>query len=258
MKRDIVYILKNDIEPDELRYSLRSVCENFPCKRVVFVGGMPDGLSCDLYIPHQQTGVSKWEKSTSSLKVACENESLTEEIFLFNDDFFVLREVDTDNFINYTNGTLGKRIRDLEGKIGKQSAYSHKLKDMFFSLKKQGKDTMSFAVHMPMLINRHKALELFANNHECYMFRSLYGNTYSIPYLFHKDVKVYTNDKMPESEDYLSTTEESFNKGIVGEYIRNKFSRPCKYELGVSSYAHELYSEEGDERYYTMPLKERR
>lgn len=256
--RDIVYILKNDIQGDELRYSLRSVCENFPHRRIVFVGGCPEGLSCDLYIPHQQKGKNKWEKSTSSLKKACETEDLTEEIFLFNDDFFVLQKVDTDSFINFTNGTIGKRIRDLEGKIGRQSSYSHRLKDMFYSLRKKKKDTISFAVHMPMLINRHKALELMKNNPDCCMFRSFYGNIYGIPYTFHKDVKIYTNDKLPEAEDYLSTTEESFEKGKVGEYIRRKFSRPCEYEADASFYAHELYSEEGDDRYMVEQLKERR
>jgi len=257
MKRDIVYILKNDIKPDELRYSLRSVCENFPYRHIVFVGGCPDNLSCDLYIPHQQTGSTKWQKALGSLKKALADESLTEDIFLFNDDFFILKPVDTENFINFTDGTLGRRIRVLEANIDRQSLYSKRLRSLFVRLKAEGKDTMSFTVHMPMLINRHKALELIEKNPECTMFRSLYGNTYEIPYTKHDDVKIYTTDKLPESDDYLSCTEKSFGEGLVGEYIRNKFTHPCKYEFIKQAYAHELYTEEGDERYVTESLIER-
>ena len=58
-KVDIVYILKNDIDSDELRYSLRSVCENFPCRRVIFIGGCPKDIVPDVYIPHEQIGHTK-------------------------------------------------------------------------------------------------------------------------------------------------------------------------------------------------------
>lgn len=258
MKRDIVYILKNDIEPDELRYSLRSVCENFPCRRVVFVGGMPDGLSCDLYIPHQQVGQNKWQKVMSSMKKAFSDENLTEDIFLFNDDFFILSPIDTENFVNFTDGTLGRRIRVLEDHLQRQSNYSKRLRSLYVLLRSLDKDMMSFTVHMPMLINRHKALELLEQFPDQQMFRSLYANLYEIPYTFHRDVKIYTNDKLPDWDDYLSTTEGSFQNGLVGEYIRNKFSRPCRYEFTGQTYTHELYTEEGDDRYYSEPLIERR
>lgn len=256
--RDIVYILKNDIQPDELRYSLRSVCENFPHRNIVFVGGCPEGISCDVYIPHQQIGVTKWERSTSSLKKACETESLTDEIFLFNDDFYVLQKQDTDNFINYTNGTIGRRIKELEKNVGRHSTYSRRLKNMEITLKGQGYDSISFAVHMPMLINRHNALEIISKNPSCPMFRSLYGNICRIPYTFHEDVKIYTNHEVPMYDDYLSTTEKSFAEGLVGEYIRKRFPHPCKYEYIKPIYTHELYTEDGDERYIAEPLEERR
>lgn len=257
MKRDIVYILKNDIQPDELRYSLRSVCENFPYRKIVFVGGCPEGITSDIYIPHQQTGQNKWQKVMSSMRKAFSDESLTEEIFLFNDDFFILSPVDTENFVNFTDGTLGRRIRKLEEHIKRKSNYSKRLRNLFVLLKTMDRDTMSFTVHMPMLINRHKALEMIEKFPEQQMFRSLYGNLHEIPYTYHRDVKIYTNDKLPDWDDYLSTTEGSFQEGLVGEYIRNKFPRPCKYELTRHSYVHELYTEEGDERYSIMPLEER-
>ena len=50
---DIVYILKNDVEPNELRYSLRTVEKNFPHGRVFFFCGCPQGITPDRFVPFE-------------------------------------------------------------------------------------------------------------------------------------------------------------------------------------------------------------
>ena len=44
---DVVYVLKSNIDPEELRYSLRSVEKNFPHRYVWFVGSQPEGFKPD-------------------------------------------------------------------------------------------------------------------------------------------------------------------------------------------------------------------
>lgn len=246
--RDVVYILKNDVKANELKYSLRSVAENFPHRNVVFVGGCPKGLRPDIYIEHEQVGSSKWERATSSMKRAFIDDRISDDFFLFNDDFFVLKHIDTDDFTNFTTGTLERRIIELEGNMHKTTAYSGAMSRVKFTLRNAGRDTMSFALHVPFLVNRHQAMELIGKYPDMIMFRSLYANEYKIPFMSHKDVKVFTNDKLPEFDDYLSTSDKSFENGLVGEYIRNKFSKPCRYEDEYWQYV-ELYTEEGDDRY---------
>ena len=112
MLKDICYILKPDIKPDELTYSLRSVEANFPHRYVWFVGGQPEGFTPDRRIVHQQTGSDKWSKIRSSLYRAIENEELSDEFFLFNDDFFVMKPV-TGKFVNFANGTLPELVEKL-------------------------------------------------------------------------------------------------------------------------------------------------
>lgn len=46
-KYDIVYILKNDVKPDEIRYSLRSIEQNLEHGNVWFFGGIPEGIRPD-------------------------------------------------------------------------------------------------------------------------------------------------------------------------------------------------------------------
>ena len=60
-KHDIVYILKNNYTSDELTYSIRSVCKNFPYRKIWFYGGAPEGIMPDVFVEYQQSGNNKWE-----------------------------------------------------------------------------------------------------------------------------------------------------------------------------------------------------
>lgn len=250
MKYDIIYVLKNDYDSEEIIYSVRSVVKNFPYRKIVFVGGSPDTVSPDISIYDNQPGKTKWERSMHSLKLALENEDLTENVWLFNDDFFVMNKVKDPK--NYFNGTLEKRIFDLRKKNPKSSAYIRGLETLKGLLIHEKKDTLSFAVHLPMLINRNKALLLFDKHPKLQMFRSYYGNYYGIDCSYTKDVKVYDLESVPNS-DFLSTSDDSFSNGKVGEFIRACFPEPSKYELQKQEikeqnekYFSEQYTEDGD------------
>lgn len=229
-KIDIVYILKNGISSEELKYSLRSVCENFPYRRIIFVGGCPKDIVPDVYIPHEQVGSTKWEKVRSSLLKILNRDDLSEDFYLFNDDFYILKKMRGD-YINFSSGTLDKRVREIEVKFGRITSYSRQLRSIETFLRRKGKDTMSFAVHMPMLLNKQMALDLLKEFPKIEMFRSFYGNYYKIPFVSHDDVKIYDLESEPRFDDFLSTTDESFKDGRVGEWIRKRFPEPCKYEI---------------------------
>lgn len=243
-KYDVVYLLKNDYDSDELRYSVRSVVKNFPYNRIVFVGGKPEGIEPDIYIPDEQEGKDKWAKSSHSLKKALECTNLTDQIWLFNDDFFIMEPVEEPK--NYFGGTLAKRIKDLR-KSFRSSAYIRALEDLEARLSLNGRDTLSFVLHVPMLVNRSYGLMLFELFPSLKMFRSFYGNYYRIPCEYmEKDVKVYDNETVLGTK-YLSTSDDAFENGRVGGYIRGCFPEPCKYERKAQEGIHELYTEEGDE-----------
>ena len=245
---DIVYVLKNDYDSEELKYSVRSVVKNFPFRKICFVGGGPEDVTADIRIYDKQTGATKWERSTSSLKIALANDDLTEDIWLFNDDFFVMNKVEPT--INYFGGTLERRILELKKKFPTGSEYVNNLIQLRRELYQMGKDTLSFCLHLPMLVNRNKALNLLEEFPEQKMFRSFYGNYCEVPCTFSKDVKAYDLTSVPNT-DFISTTDKSFKEGKVGEFIRACFPDPCRYEIGHDieiKDIKELYSEEGDLR----------
>lgn len=231
MKEDIVYILKKDITSEEIKYSLRSVAENMPDHRVVFYCGCPKDIKPDLYVPHIQTGALKWQRSTSSLKAICRNDDLTEDFILFNDDFYVL-EPQHGEFRNMAFGSIGARIRDLKTRHT-NSNYIRQLEQMEMELELKGFPTINYALHVPMMVNRHKALEVLSVS-KSPMFRCMYGNMTEAPYVMHEDVKIYDKETVPgETWDFLSSADDTFANGKVGEWIRNRFPDPSPWE-GIS------------------------
>lgn len=230
MKYDIVYILKNNIDSDEIRYSLRSVCKNFPYERIWFVGGCPVGITPDEHVDYRQVGYTKWQLATSSIYRACQLDGITEDFWLFNDDFFVMKPI--DDLEPMIRGTLQQRIYDIQNpRNGIPSSYSQQLNKAMRTLKMNGYPQLDYALHVPMLINKEKALEVLNRFPDCPMFRSMYGNYWGIEAVKVKDVKVRNLTDCPKDSVLLSTDDKSFYHGKVGEYIRECFPEPCKYEV---------------------------
>lgn len=231
-KYDIVYILKADVEAEELRYSLRSVCKNFPFSKVWFYCGKPDGITPDEYVPFNQRGVAPWEKTTSTVEAICRNKDISENFWLFNDDFFVMKKV-KDTIPPYYDRTLFRRIQSLEAKRkGVRSLYSQQLRITRDALQSEGFKTFNYAVHMPMLINRRLGYEVIHKYPRLHMFRSVYGNVYDIGGEQHDDVKIIAKDIEPPAKcDFLSTGDGALSESAVGRFIMARFPDACKYEI---------------------------
>lgn len=227
-KRDIVYILSTDTDGEELRYSLRSIEKNFPHRFVWFVGGQPEGLKPDRAVPHQQGGADKWERIRSSMLKVIQEPELSPEFFLFNDDFFVMKPVKSFTY-NYADRTLTDRLEELREVHPWLNPYGRSVLKAREELKKQNFGEINFEVHLPMLFEKDKVPSILKCSSP--QMRSVYGNVNNIKYRQHDDVKVYDLESVPEDTDYLSTNDDTFKKGKVGEYIRETFPEPSRFEL---------------------------
>lgn len=228
---DIVYFLREG-KNLELIYSLRSVEQNFPHRMVIFYGGKPDGITPDAYHPIDQKGTTKWERVRNMLIKACENNGITPNFWLFNDDFFVMRRQTEPK--NYYDGTLAERIAQIEKVVfGRHTNYSNQLRHLVETLKEAGiEKPLNYAVHMPMLINRKKMLATLEKYPDEPMFRALYGNINKIKAENHPDVKFVQLRQPYPVGDYASTTEDSFKYEHIGTIIRQAFPKPSRFEDG--------------------------
>lgn len=227
---DVVYILKSDVTPGELTYSLRSICENLNFRKVWFYCGKPAGIEPDEYVSKKQEGGTKWERARSSLLDICKNEKITKKFYLFNDDFYVLKP--TKTIKPYQGGLLLDRIQTIEARHGhKPTSYTNRLRICDDQLHRAGLTTLNYALHIPLLVEREKMLEALEMFPRCPMFRSLYGNYANIGGDFHRDVKINSPDRAVNPElDFLSSSDKSFN-GEVGKFLAERFPDPCKYEV---------------------------
>lgn len=228
-KHDIVYILRNDIEPQELRYSLRSL-ENFPHRDVRFVGGEPAYLRADRQVYIAQKGATPWERSTYTIQKICSSDETPEEFWLFNDDFFIMKP--QKELGPKYNGDLWAHIAYIERRHGgRKSAYTAQLRRTAEKLEDAGFQTRNYAMHIPMLINKQNALETLDRFPFTPMFRSLYGNMHDIGGENMADVKIATITEKPSEEaEFLSTSDNSWLVGEIGRFIRARFTEPSKYE----------------------------
>lgn len=234
-KYDVVYFVKDALVNEELRYSLRSIEQNWQFNKVWFYGGCPNGLHPDKYVRAAQVGYSKWEKVRSMLLAACKNDEITEDFWLFNDDFFVLRPI-SENMKPQYNGRLRPYIARIERRNGgKSNDWTRRLTHLVETLETAGKDTLNYAVHKPILINRKKMLEVLQKFPNEPMSRALYGNYWEIGGISRHDMKIKVVDypKLDIAKntwDFISTSDESFREGNVGEFLRQKFNKESRFE----------------------------
>jgi len=225
-------MVKDAVYNDELCYSLRSVEKNFPHNRLWFIGGKPMYLHPDGQIIVNQKGKTKWDRVRAMLELVGKNDKLTEDFVLFNDDFFVMRPV--ENLPPYRYGTLEQLCHRIERKNGGvPTEYTLNLKRTIDTLKQNALPTLNFELHVPIVLNRHKLLEVIKTFPDTRGTRSLYGNMYfskkeTTPL---KDVKICDKTSLPLlDQTFLSTDDQSFARGKVGELIRETFPNKSKWE----------------------------
>ena len=227
--KDIVYFLREG-ENEELRYSLRSVVKNFPHRNIWFYGGKPDWLVTDKYVYVNQWK-NKWGNVRMMLEQACQNEDISPDFYIFNDDFFIMDKV-TD-FQNMYDGDLLRYLYLLEKEFGiNGSDYIIRLRKMINALLSYDYriELKNYATHTPFLVNKKDMMETFEKFPNIIMYRCLYGNFKNIGGVQHTDIKIMRHDRSIDNETYVSTSDYSFNNMDIGKVIKEKFNEASIYE----------------------------
>lgn len=230
-KWDVVYILRNDIDEDneELKYSLRSL-ENFEYNKVCFAGGAPSNLVPDYQLEFEQEGHNKWRKVRNTIEAICNDPNISENFWLFNDDFFILKPYDQDKV--YYNGTIPELIQRLEAQRGKGIAYVKHINRSLIILQENEMPIKNYSLHMPMLINKEKGKEVLEKFQYGSAFRNLYGNYVDEGNEVCADCKISTPNILPEDTwGVVSTNERVFGYGEIGKFIREKFQKKSRFEI---------------------------
>jgi hypothetical protein len=227
---DYVYICR-DGENEELRYSIRSLVENAPEGRIWVIGGKPDWYVGD-YIRVPQAGL-KYENAKKNLNAICRATTMSDDVVLMNDDFFVMKKIDSvDTFFG---GTLISKVRKYKS-VYPRSSYTRALSQTHAILSQKAiVDILDYELHVPMPMNRKKLSSVIRIN-KPFLWRSMYGNMFGVGGTYMQDVKVYGKGSLVRSQDwkddsqiYLSSMDSAFNGGLL-EMLKERFPDPSKYE----------------------------
>lgn len=226
---DIIYFVKDKPRNEELRYSLRSVDANMPCKRVWIFGGCPLNIVPDVRVRVDQVGKTKWDSVRNMYRMVCENKEITDNFIMFHDDFFVMQP--TDHIIPLYRCTLDEHIKILEPR--RPTAYSKLLRGCRDVIK--GDVALSYEVHTPFIFNKELLLNVLNAFPDCHAIRTIYGNLYYAGQSERSnDVKIF--DSKPtfdyKNSRFLSTDDPVVNiNNDIWRWLRKQLSRISRFEV---------------------------
>ena len=227
---DVVYVVKDDYDNLELKYSLRSL-KYISHDDVWIVGYKPIWVSDTVkHIPAVDVHVDRNKNVIDKLKVVCDS-IVSDKFILMNDDFIFLEPQDVYNYtIKDLDYLYNNKNNIFKKYISRTIKYCDDLKI----------NKRNFEVHYPMIVNKDDLwnvlqYEIHESDIPCY--RSLYGNYYNIgAEEIDEDFKVYKYDAFVDALDLKSFV--SLSDGIckpeVFELLRKKFPKQSKYETTVS------------------------
>lgn len=221
---DLVYLFKEDSNPEELKYSIRSVEKNLKFDKLFIIGKKPEILNekaIEIYIP--DTSKDKYQNVVKKILEILEIDEISDDFILMNDDFFVLKRYET--FPYYYN----KELKDWIGT--KTSLVRQKLlKDVF----KEFPDGKYYDVHCPIVYNKGKLIDLiYKYRLESFgLLRTYYGNEYELEAIETQDYKITNTKQIKEYEDkpFISTNDVIGVCSSFKAFINSKFPYPSKYE----------------------------
>lgn len=241
---DVVYLCgpKPDHDDVDLKFSLRSVNDNFlGASNVFVVGHVPGWVETDVVgcVDVEQNGDgngrTKYENAYRNLEAICEDDRVGESFVLFNDDFFVVEPI--WEIPTYNGGLLEVFAREVARRTGRGSYFSNLVRSAKI-VEKYGKvdRPLSFSLHVPMVIEKDKLRWLLAwlkgldgfryglhlRTIYANMFYSDFGRTIS-------DVKIYDKKIWLKHTLFVSTSDASF-AGCAGQMIRGQFAMVSPYE----------------------------
>lgn len=224
---DVVYPYKTSPFDFELRYSLRSLHEFMPHRRVIVAGDKPTFISRLVHFVPVPRNPDRYRSSTANIAAAVEQAVETEKFVVMNDDFFLLRPW---SFRHENRGTIEEHLASGLP----QGLYRLHVEWTRDILKAHGvSDPLWFGLHTPTVYERGKLLELIREfRGQRYLLRTLYHNLFPQPSERREDVKC-KRWIGPPSGDVVSISDECALNPSFRKWVSERFPTPSRYEVVV-------------------------
>lgn len=233
---DIVIPVREGEDNESLRYCLRSIAANMPHRKIIIAGFKPSWVTGVHYVAVKTLEQNKYRRVSLNILAGAEFPKTSDWFVLFNDDMFVLDPM--NELAPFHRGTIIHFITS--GEMADAPKQRDSMLMTYNALKHAGiKGPLNYELHMPMVMSRHGLLDLIPVIKTMRLqdapiqLRSFYGNMHHVGGEQMEDVKIKHNDRFSYQPYFpvISTTERSFNNGLAGEEIRERFKNKCHYEV---------------------------
>lgn len=229
---DILVYIRNG-HNEELRYAIRSWCQNLTFNKLVVVSGSqpPLWLKPDVLIKNPST-LGKVRQAYSNISLALQSDKLSDELLLCMDDIFVLKNLGAwEPGFNFNRGPL-KAQWGVGSALHGENAYTVQVRNTYNALKYRLLEPVSFELHAPFWCEKAKLAKILQiKDAQKYLIRSLYGNRFHLKTDYLPDLKIATClEELPQGSVFVSTNDTSFSAGKIGRQIRALFPQPSRYE----------------------------
>lgn len=164
----------------EIRYSLRSIEKHLTGYRDIYlVGRLPQFLQGVRHISYGDEHHCKETNIYEKVLRACQEPSISDDFLFFNDDHFLLKDVEAINFPFYFKGDLRATSRGL-----RPGTYRRCIENTYKALNEKNLPTKNFDSHCPIVYNKQFFLDEMPRydwtGKTTYILKSLYADTKQI------------------------------------------------------------------------------
>lgn len=242
---DLLYLVRKGDVNEDLRASLRSIHKFAPpFDKIFFVGDCPEWCTNVEHIYTEQYNTC-WKNTLNNLMIACQDDRLSDDFILMNDDFIATRPIHNWNeSLSKARNTISQQIINYQNE-GLNSNYTKafaKTIELFNNIT----ELYNYELHIPMIINKKKFLDLF-NKPELQefikinpvvLYRSIYGNYYGSKFneliddvkFEHGDPKEIKTEWISVFDDWIGNREKYPR---LNKFLDNIISEPSKYERRI-------------------------
>ncbi len=234
---DILYVLTySNWNNNELKYSLRSL-EKFGKNigKIYICGYKPNFINYNsvIHVPFEEKK-DCCRNTRDKIFHVCKNIDISENFVLFNDDFYLLEELDLNNIPKYSKGIIEHKS---------ESYFEKMLLLTEYFLKENKKTNFDYEVHIPCEFNKsillndiYKIYEQWEKPKPEYSLslRSLYFNWINAVPTIIRDNKIAKDypsiDKVLNIKNFLSTCDNIQECKYLIKYLENNFFIKSKWE----------------------------
>jgi hypothetical protein len=209
----------------ELRMCLRSIEKYLSgYSKVWIIGECPDWVQGINHIPFVEKSTVSDYNIMQKLTRACEENEVTEDWIMFNDDHYLLAPFVAKEFPYYYMGTLEDHYRTRPDSYGRRARASMNY------LKEKGLPTKHFDIHYPIIYNKSLFLKYVTNGpdweREKFIIKSLYANSLQIEGEPAQDFK---KNVLPTEGAKVFSTQPHIRHNVQ-RFLLEQFPKMCSFE----------------------------